>query len=169
MNTYAFHEEGALLIDEDVAAAILLRSDLDDPPEGLTDEIRAIAEAEGCYAAVTAHRNLFDPAYLEDLHDIQCAMEALEPYGIDCGFASGFEGEAKTLEEAKPAVPERSWSFDDDFMAVVPAGTACSLFAAAYANPEELAAEFAGKLGPVLGDRFPYLSYIVNIFGTYYC
>jgi len=166
MNTYAMHVPAGLLIDVDTAVAINLKAMAADEPEAVPDELMNQITEHGTWNVVDA--NLVPSDLLEELSDVQLAMEYLEGTA-DCVFASEFTGTAETLDKDKDEEPVRTWDYDDDFVAIIECDREVSPFQAAYDDMSQLVTEFRDKLASVLGPDYPYRGHVVTLTGTYYC
>ena len=167
MNTYAFEIDGAMLIDEDVAAAIGIADALEDPASDIDPELAEAVKEHGVWNAIAG--NLVpDMAAVYEEYTVQLAMEILEDVeGIR--FASEFEGSAATIPETDGSeyAEKLETRFDDEFVCVIEPDRSADLFSTAYPSIPMLAAEYRSKLSRWLGERFPYRKYIVKISGTY--
>ena len=161
MNTYPFKETGAFLVDEEVAAYIILAADR--ACKMVPAEIEALLNS-GEFAALAKDGKL--PC---DYSDTSTALDSFRDLGGEMCFCSEFEGEAHSIFDDE-LDSERSWS--TDILCYMPAAREPELFRAVYLDPRELIDEHKNAFddaGVVLPEDFNWKSHIVYIEGTYCC
>lgn len=100
-----------------------------------------------------------------------------DPYGFNedveakfgnIDYISNFTGQAfKLTDNGDDDYRSETAYFNDDTVYILAADNAPSLFKAAYANIDEMIAEFRRQLGNYL-PNFAYRSHIKHLVGTYY-
>lgn len=169
--TYPLSRPAAFLIDEDAAAAVMLRDYYENGQDGLPPDVVDLVREKGPYPAAMSlddgsenHSRLLD-----ELRDVQLAAELLDgTYGLPCAIMSEFCGAANTLPGTGPdAVPSKEWKYEAGFLAFLPTEREQSLFGAAYPDMDAVVKEFKDKLLPVLGPNFPYRTHVVSVSGVY--
>lgn len=159
MATYPFLLYGAFLVDEEVAAHMMLKHDKENnvvPPE-IWDLV-----CSGEFNAKARQDTL--PGGYGDL-DI-----AYEIYENEMCRVGEFDGDVDPTLPSKTDVTCREYS--DDVVYYFPAKQEVDLFNTAYNSPEELLSEHKETLhdlGVNLPDDFDWWGHIVDICGTYFC
>ncbi len=172
MQTYPLEERAALVIDETMAAAILLScihakhpADLD---AGLRDEIE---EGVTYYEAANSE-TYHDWLEQNDYFDIEEAYDALEnaiiyDQLIWCNELSGGAEVADGFKDLNPNGEDLDW--DSEPALFLTTKNQSTLFKAAYDNPAELVEEYRRLMEPYLGEDFDYAAHIYDVSGSYYC
>lgn len=164
MRTYGLHVDAAFLIDEEVAAYIILN---DDRKNGKVPEAIEETLANNTFVSLARKAELPDGEYA----NVSLVYEFLDscPYGDVC--CAEFSGEAISLQPQSCAHLILR-EYQDDFIAYLPAARDADLFEAAYSSIEEIRDEFMSTLkgcGIEFPEDFDWLAHIVSIEGAYFC
>lgn len=166
MKEYPLSAPIAFLIDEEVAAYILLKVTQED---GTTpDAISELLKTPGAFQA--AAKNLSSLLNKNDYFDIRDAEEAIEE-DVNVVYASAFDGTADASLDLKDWPHSWDRSFSDDYIVFMEPMKSPSYFSTAYENIEAIIQEFRERLEPYgnFPEDFDWSSKLCSISGTYYC
>lgn len=178
MSDYSYNLPLAFLIDAEVAVYINMADIKTDPgfsPTQVADIEKTIRERAAAGRLEEAIQNR-DPIIVDnDLDDICVAHEVLENgfHGkFDSSaqsYCSEFTGEATYLDkDGQPTV--KYLSFEDDYIACIPAAQESGPFHQAYASMDEFIDEIKALFDRtgIFPDDFDFGAHIVSIDGTYF-
>ena len=165
-HTYPLTEAACFFIDTQATMFILLKHAVKD--NNIQPEIKNLIDTYGIKKVV--YDNLIPEEFLDEYQDDLFARELIIDEIDGVTMASDFEGEITTKWSDKCGnVNPLNLELDDNFILYIRPEKSADFFKQAYANPEEMLAEFKEKLSNYLPDDFPFWKYIVSIDGTYYC